>query len=367
MHRELKDGMAAGFIVRVRLVRRLYASAVFAVPLLLCFLCAPELRAAVAERHVVEDMAGRRIAIPQKIARVATLGSTPAINAFVFAVGKGGTIVNGLPTFSRGSYWKYQMILSPGIEECPAVQESGGSPNTETLFRIRPDVVFTTQLIHVDQLEKRGFRTIYIDWQRYDPENLMNLMGKIFDRQGKCEEYADLLKGGLRMIETRLRDVPEAARQKALFCKLPLFAVPSRSARWVITRAGGTAVSEGLLNKTAGAGTTISLERLLLWNPDILIVWSKEDVKRAYADSRLAPLSAIRHRRVYAVPVGATPWFAPSPEQYLGLIWAAKLFYPDRFRDIDLVKETRDFYRKFYEHNLSVKDAEEMIDGRHDR
>ncbi|WP_172607379.1 hypothetical protein [Corynebacterium renale] len=42
---------------------------------------------------------------------------------------------------------------------------------------------------------------------------------------------------------------------------------------------------------------------------------------------------------------------------------AAKLFYPDRFQDIDLVKETQDFYKKFYDYDLSADEVQRIIDA----
>ena len=37
----------------------------------------------------------------------------------------------------------------------------------------------------------------------------------------------------------------------------------------------------------------------------------------------------------------------------IGFMWLAKLLYPDYTREIDLEKETREFFREFYRHELT--------------
>jgi alkanesulfonate monooxygenase SsuD/methylene tetrahydromethanopterin reductase-like flavin-dependent oxidoreductase (luciferase family) len=50
--------------------------------------------------RMLTDMAGRSVALPSPVRHVATVGAVPVINSFVFALGEGGTIVNGLPPFA---------------------------------------------------------------------------------------------------------------------------------------------------------------------------------------------------------------------------------------------------------------------------
>jgi iron complex transport system substrate-binding protein len=46
-------------------------------------------------------------------------------------------------------------------------------------------------------------------------------------------------------------------------------------------------------------------------------------------------------------------WFPPSSDSALTLFWLAKTAHPDLYEDIDLDKEIRDYYRRFYKVNLS--------------
>ncbi len=57
--------------------------------------------------RTVTDMAQRRVGLPARIERVVTLGSLPVLNSFVFTLGEGRRIVNGLADFAK-PHWKYQ-------------------------------------------------------------------------------------------------------------------------------------------------------------------------------------------------------------------------------------------------------------------
>ena len=78
-------------------------------PLVILFICLMPRTAAQGQQLVkraevkryVTAMADRTVAIPTEVRRVVTLGSTPAINAFIFALGRGDTIMNALPFFTR--------------------------------------------------------------------------------------------------------------------------------------------------------------------------------------------------------------------------------------------------------------------------
>jgi iron complex transport system substrate-binding protein len=52
-----------------------------------------------------------------------------------------------------------------------------------------------------------------------------------------------------------------------------------------------------------------------------------------------------------------------TSEQPMLILWAAQKFYPDRFKDIDMVKELGDFYKKFYNSSLSTEQLKEILSG----
>ena len=45
------------------------------------------------------------------------------------------------------------------------------------------------------------------------------------------------------------------------------------------------------------------------------------------------------------------------------MLWSAKTLHPDKFTDVDLVKETREFYATYYGYNLTEDEAKLIIAG----
>ena len=85
-------------------------------------------RQAEAKRYVI-DMAGRRVTLPGQVKRIVTLGPVPVLNSFIFALGEGEKIVNGLPgSFARSPRYRYQTLFAPSLAHEPDLQ---GNPRQD--------------------------------------------------------------------------------------------------------------------------------------------------------------------------------------------------------------------------------------------
>jgi iron complex transport system substrate-binding protein len=66
----------------------------------------------------------------------------------------------------------------------------------------------------------------------------------------------------------------------------------------------------------------------------------------------------VQNDRVFIAPVGGFWWDRPSPEAILGIVWLAKVLYPDAMREMDLYAHTQKFYHEFYGYDLTHKEYE---------
>ena len=71
----------------------------------------------------------------------------------------------------------------------------------------------------------------------------------------------------------------------------------------------------------------------------------------------------MKNNKLYRNPVGTFKWDRYSTEEALQLLWAAQHFHPELFKDIDLVKETREFYTTYYGYNLTEEETKLIIAG----
>jgi iron complex transport system substrate-binding protein len=45
------------------------------------------------------------------------------------------------------------------------------------------------------------------------------------------------------------------------------------------------------------------------------------------------------------------------------VLWAAKTLHPDRFRDLDIGKETKAFYSRYFHHTLTDSEFHSIIEA----
>ena len=151
--------------------------------------------------------------------------------------------------------------------------------------------------------------------------------------------------------------INEKQKPKALYLRYKTLSLPMVStATWMIENAGGINVARGVKDHAQ-----ISAEQLLGWNPDYLLVWSKEEIEALYKDARFKSLNAVKNKKVFAVPTGAHVWTNYTPEQPLAVLWAAGKFYPSKFSEASLKNAALDFYSKFFDYRLTSEQLNQIL------
>ncbi|MBL8707196.1 MAG: ABC transporter substrate-binding protein [Rhodospirillales bacterium] len=310
--------------------------------------------------RTVTDMAGRKVALPAKIARVVTLGSLPVINSFVFAMGEGRTLLNGLADFDR-PHWKYQTVFAPHLKGLPRMQQPNREPNVEAILLARPDVVLTMHRESVGLLESRGIAVVFLAWREpEDAKACMAILGEVFGKPEVARRYTAYFDGTLHQVRATLAGVTEKERPRVLYMQPGTLTQPRLIAEWWIPAAGGVSVTND--GRTAES-RSFTLEQVIAWDPDILIVTDPRDVTLVQTDRVFRELRAVKSGKVYIVPIGAHTWANRTSEQPLTVLWAAKTFHPARFPSLDLAAETDRFYREFFGHALAKPEIDEILSG----
>lgn len=303
-------------------------------------------------------MTGRTVAIPLKVGKVVTAGGTPAINAFLFALGKADSIQNGMPSAMSGKSWKYQGVFAPQTLSAKVVSSAGPdwNVNAESLRSLPHDVAFVASKSSAESLAAKGFCVVSLYWNDDKSiKNTMTLLGDIMGVQAKAAEYNAFYDKTLQAVAKK--NANEKSRPKALYVRYKNLSLPMVStATWMIENAGGINVAKGVNDHAV-----VSAEQVLGWNPDFLFVWSKEEVEAVYKDARFRTLSAVKNKKVFAVPTGAHVWTNYTPEQPLAVLWAAGKFYPSKFTESSLKKTATEFYANFLNYHLSDEQLNEIL------
>jgi len=311
------------------------------------------------ETRVVTDLMGRDVVLPDHVDKVVVIGSIPVLNSIVTAMGAGDTIASKIPESYSSDKFAYQMVFAKGMENGTVVQQ-GSDVNIEEIKKIDPDVVFTLDKKQVDLMEKYDVTVFYLTWWDEPAVEMkkktITKVGEVFGRPDRARTYNDYLDTKIRFIEDRIADVPYEQRPEVLMCNYKSLSSFS-SAQWWIEKAGGRDVSRELKGSS-----TFDMEKLLAWDPDYIIVYDSMGYADIYDDIRLSGVKAVKDQNVYVIPAGMGPWLATA-EQPLAMQWAAKLFYPDKFGDVDIEREMQWFYTTFYDYDLSDQEISEMLAG----
>ncbi|MGE5389455.1 MAG: ABC transporter substrate-binding protein [Deltaproteobacteria bacterium] len=318
--------------------------------------------------RIITDTAGRQVKIPRKVERIACLYAFTGHVAVM--LGEGDKIVavpGGL---------KRDVLLN---EICPTIRTASvpvlsGSINIEELLRVKPDLVFINKetAINTDEvakLDRFGLPYLVTDFQSMaEQRSAVRIVGQALG--AKAEERAkrydtyyleciNRVSGGVKNIPAgeRVRvyhSVNEATRTD------PPISLP---ADWMKT-AGIINVSADQPLRLVEGKNYASLEQILLWDPEVILVNEPGVADYILTNSQWSALKAVKNDKVYQMPVGISRWGHPGGmETPLALLWTARLLYPDQFGDIDMKTEARNFYREFFGYQVDEVTLDRILAG----
>ncbi len=199
-----------------------------------------------------------------------------------------------------------------------------------------------------------GFTQSVKDEINFYAEILGEKAGKI--ARAYCAYYDRKIN---QILEITAR-IPPGERPKVHFITgRSIFGTQGRNsiAHWAVEAAGGTLVSKDIDQYQVEA----SMEQIIAWDPDFIVLGGLTPSAGLIQDPRWKGVKAIREKRVYPSPEGVFIWVHGSSEGFLLVMWLAKMLHPEKFRDLDLVKELRDYYRLFYHYPLTAEEAQLIL------
>lgn len=308
----------------------------------------------------ITDSAGKQVEIPAKINNIGELWG--AHLEVLQTLGAGNKIIS--TTFTPQSRpWLFKVI--PTLDK--AVYSVLTSLNIEELVSKKPDIVFIpTGDANVDKLTKMGLPVIQLSFTDFESmKKCFTLTGEILggDAVEKAKNYNSYLDSKLNTLKSVTSKIPEDQKPKVLhLSNAEPFKADGDSTiinDW-INVAGGINVAKDV----KGNRQTVSVEQILQWNPDIIIVSENiKSIDKITKDSRLKDVSAVKNGKVYLNPDGAFLWNRYGTEEALQIQWAAKTIQPDKFKNIDMIKETKSFYKQFLKYNLTDEDAQKILNA----
>lgn len=113
-----------------------------------------------------------------------------------------------------------------------------------------------------------------------------------------------------------------------------------------------------------GGGSEVSMEQILNWDPDVILVDNPELLAFMQKDSSWQSLRAIKEEHAYLVPSVPYGFLSdpPSVNRLMGLDWLGKLLYPEaKAYDFKIEDQLKNFYQHFYHVELNEDQIAEVL------
>lgn len=319
--------------------------------------------------RTITDNAGIKVQVPEKIGRIADLDG--AHNEILAVLGYADKIVtSGQETSAELTPWLYK--VAPNMTKTESGFKNG--INTETLMSVKPDITFfEVGDKNIDKITSVGIPVV--QWKVSDFESLKKCVSVTAEALGddavkKGKQYNEYFDNKLNMIKNVTSKIPEAKKPKVLhIVNLSPLMVDGGNCiinDW-IEAAGGINAAKSIDGKMK----EVSIEQVLQWNPDIIVFGKVRVGGQATAvqsmkenimnNDEWKKISAVQNGKVFTNPDGIFAWDRLSAEEALQIQWAAKTFYPDLFKDLDVAKETKDFFKTFINYDITDSEVQKIL------
>ena len=191
-------------------------------------------------------------------------------------------------------------------------------------------------------------------------------IGEIIGSKEKAQELVDFNNKYLDEVKSKSSQLSDSEKRTVYYAEGDdgLETNPSHSSHGqLIDIVGGVNVADSLNQGNTTTGVQVSMEQVISWNPDIIITTDPEFYHSVYNNSNWASINAVKNKNVYLSPQSPFKWFdrPVGANMIIGLPWTAKVIYPEKYSDIDMVKTTEEFYSKFYHVELSDDEARQIL------
>ena len=325
----------------------------------------------------VTDHAGNQVTVPKNAQRIAVCDIYPLPSVLSVFFDSADRIV-GMPDVSMSAA-KSGLLgqLYPNILNAQTGFIKGTEVNTEELMKLKPDVVFYSADDPKlgEQLTAAGFAAVAISASKWDYDCVetlkewVALLSQIFPENDKTKTVQDYSEKVMKQIKDKTSTLSENQKKRAFF----LFKYDDSTimtsgehffGNWWAESTGAVNVSKELPNENAAA---VTMEQIYQWNPDVIFItnFTKAQPDDLYnnkiGSNDWSAIAAVQKKQVYKMPLGMYRSYTPGADTPVTLLWMAKTLYPDLFSDVDITKETEDYYKAVFGITLTDEQANSIV------
>ena len=314
--------------------------------------------------HVITDHLGIEVEVPYEVNRIAVGNILPLPSVLTVFFDSAEKIVGMSPNSMSAAENGLLGELYPEVLNAETAYMNGTDINLEELMKLEPDVVFysASQPDQGEQLRNAGFAAVAISvnkWEYNAIETLNHwiiLLSEIFPDNDKTEIVAKYSKEYYELVQERVAEITEEERERVFF----LFKYTDTNMQtsgskffgqfWADAIGAINVAEEIQMDNQVDA----NMEQIYAWNPSTIFITNftaaqPEDLyTNAIGNYDWSAIDAVQNEKVYKMPLGMYRSYTPGADTPVTLLWFAKITYPELFEDIDIIQETKDYYKEVF-------------------
>ena len=323
--------------------------------------------AASASTYTITDQLIRKVAVPAKVNRIVVLQHHSL--DILAELGATDKVVGVMQNWDNLLDSSFAQIM-PRVKTLPQ-PGSLKSASVEQIAALKPDLVIVANQMPKETVEKLtslGIPVVAITLYVADREqastihpSLVNpdaayteglkqaigLLAKLTGTEKRGEALWKTVEANRRIVTDHLKRVPDEKRIRVFMANEKGFTYGTgKYVGAAMARAGAKNVAE-----TLKGYKQVTPEQVAAWNPQVIFVQSRyrEILDQIKKDPAWKGIDAVKNGRLIMAPDYTKPWGNPAPESMaLGEVWLAKTLYPEHFKDVDLDRLVKNFYKDFY-------------------
>ncbi len=316
------------------------------------------------ETRVFTDSVGREVTVPAQIDKVALSGPMAQIVLFALCPDKLVGIANAWDE-SAAQYLDTEYYNLPLLGQ---LYGGKGELNLETLLESGAQVVIDVGEAKdgiaedLDALqEQTTIPFVHISATLATMDETYTMLGDLLGMPDEAKALADYCRSTYDRALT-IADSVEKANLLYITgdAGLNVIAQGAYHAEVIDLLSNNLAVVDDPSSK--GTGNEVDMEQILNWNPDVILFAPDSIYDTVAGDAAWQGVTAIQNGAYYEVPMGPYNWmgFPPSVQRLLGMLWMAKVLYPEA-ADYDLYTEAAEYFKLFYHCDLTREQYDALV------
>jgi len=313
------------------------------------------------------DSAGREVMVPVTIDTIAPSGTNAQLMLYTLCPEK---LLGLSQPFSRVQ----KRYIDESCWDLPIFGQfygGSGTMNYEEIISAAPDIIIdigeekTNVAADMDELQARtGIPVIFIEASPNTFAKAYDMLGDVLGIPDRAAALSGFVREAMTLAETNRKLIGEEDIIRAVYSQgeYGLEVNGYGSVHACVLDAVGVRNVAVLGALSSKGGDEVTIDQMLLWDPEVLILANGSNYKEIFDDPMWANVTAVKEGCVFETPLGPYSWMGrpPSVQCVLGILWLGNLLYPDLY-DFDMTEKAQEFYSLFFDYELSEEEAFDLL------